>query len=398
MGQGAPILIAGGGIGGLSAALALIRSGHEVRVYEQAAELKEIGAGIQLGPNGTRCLIALGLRDELERWVCPAAGKEVRLFSTGQTWKLFDLGEECIGRYGAPYWLAHRGDLHRVLVEAVEGARPGTVVTNARCVGLEQDSAGVSLHLADGRSVRGDALIGADGVHSVVRQHLFGDMKAEFVGRAAWRGLVPMHLLPERLRRPVGTNWVGPGRNVITYPVHAGEYLNFVGQSIHPEWQVESWTERGSKEECVADFEGWHEDVRLIVSHIEVPYKWAVRGREPLTQWTAGRVTLLGDAAHPTLPALAQGANMAIEDGIVIARCIEASDDVATALVRYETARLPRTTAIVRGSSENAARFNSRVLADADEAAAFVEREWQPDLIAQRYDWIFEYDAVSVPV
>jgi salicylate hydroxylase len=398
MGESALILIVGGGIGGLSAALALIRKGYDVRVYEQAAELKEIGAGIQLGPNGTRCLIALGLRDELERWVCPAAGKEVRLFNTGQTWKLFDLGQECIQRYGAPYWLAHRGDLHRALAEAVEAARPRTIVTAARCVGLEQDADGVDLHLADSTRVRGEILIGADGVHSVIRQHLFGDMKAEFVGRAAWRGLVPMEKLPDRLRRPVGTNWVGPGRNVITYPVHAGQYLNFVGQSIHPEWQVESWTERGSKEECAADFEGWHEDVRRIVSNIEVPYKWAVRGREPLSQWTIGRVTLLGDAAHPTLPALAQGANMAIEDGIVVARCIDAADDPRTALLDYEAARRPRTTAIVLGSAENAARFNSQVLANDEEAAAYIEREWQPDLIAKRYDWIFEYDALTAPL
>jgi salicylate hydroxylase len=263
---------------------------------------------------------------------------------------------------------------------------------------VEQDASGVRLALANGEIAEGDILIGADGVHSVVRQALFGDMKAEFVGRAAWRGLVPMRVLPERMRRPIGTNWIGPGRNVITYPVHGGERLNFVGQAIHPEWQVESWTERGTPAECAADFEGWHEDVQVVVRNIDVPLKWAVRSREPLERWTVDRVTLLGDAAHPTLPALAQGANMAIEDGVIIARSIDASPDATTALTRYETARRPRTTAIVRGSSENAARFNANILANQSEAAAFVDREWQPDLVAKRYDWIFEYDALEVPV
>lgn len=392
------ILIAGAGIGGLTAALALLQRGYRVRLFDQASQLKEIGAGVQIGPNGTRLLIALGLLPVLEKTMCPAAGKEIRLFSTGQRWKLFDLGQECDARYGAPYWLAHRGDIHAALLGAVEDAAPGCITTSARCVGLEQDGNGVTLVLQDGARVRGDALIGADGVHSVVRQTLYGDMTVRFAGRSTWRGLVPMAQLPDHLRLNLGINWVGPGRNAITYPVHGGEYLNFVGSGHHPEWTAESWTELGTRAECVADFAGWDEDVQIVVRQIEQPLKWAFRGREPMTRWTTGRVTLLGDAAHPTLPALAQGACMAIEDGVILARCLDDSADLPTALQRYETARIPRTTAIVRGSAENAARMNAEILADPAQAVGFIEREWGPAAVAARYDWLFEYDATTVPV
>ena len=392
------ILIAGAGIGGLTAALALLRSGHRVRLFDQASQLREIGAGVQIGPNGTRLLIGLGLLPVLAPTMCPAAGKEIRLFSTGQIWKLFDLGAEAEERYGAPYWLAHRGDVHAALLGAVEAASPGCITTSARVLGLDQDETGVTLHLDGGRDVRGDMLLGADGVHSAVRQTLWGDMIAEFAGRSTWRGLVPMANLPPHLRRNLGINWVGPGRNAITYPVHGGEYLNFVGSGHHPEWTAESWTELGTREECIADFDGWDEDVQTVVRQIDQPLKWAFRGRTPMTRWTEGRVTLCGDAAHPTLPALAQGACMALEDGIVLARCLDDSDDIETALQRYQTARIPRTTRIVNGSAENAARMNADTLGDPAKAIEFIEREWGPEAVAARYDWIFEYDARTAPV
>jgi salicylate hydroxylase len=392
------VLIVGGGIGGLTAALALIQRGFRVTVLEQATELRELGAGLQLGPNGTRVVIGLGLDAAMRRIVCPAAGKEIRLWSTGQIWPLFDLGDSAVERYGAPYWTVHRGDFHALLLEAVCAACPDAVRLGAAAVGFEQDSDGVTLHLASGERQRGYVLVGADGVHSCIRQQMFGVGRARFTGLMVWRGLVPMERLPPHQRSLVGANWVGVGRHAVTYALRRGEILNFVAAVSRDDWRVESWTERGTTEECLGDFAGWHEDVQRIIRNIDVPYKWALLGREPLSRLTEGRVALIGDAAHPMLPFLAQGANMAIEDATVLARCLEEFADPTEGLRRYDTARLARTTRAVRGSLDNASRFHNPALADAVGAAAYLDREWQPDKVRQRYDWAFEYDALSVPL
>jgi salicylate hydroxylase len=395
MPEHARIAIVGAGIGGLVAALALIQKGFAVDVYEQAPELRELGAGLQLSANGTRILIALGLGERVENISCVPEGKEVRLFNTGQTWKLFDLGESSVEKYGAPYWMAHRGDLHKILVDAVEQAQPGAIRLGHKLQAFEQSASSVTMRFANGVTATAHAMAGADGVHSAVRQILFGDMPAEFLGVAAWRGLVPMERLPKHLQRLVGCNWVGPGGHIITYPLRGGKLLNFVAALERDNWAVDSWTEAGTQAECAADFEGWHEDIQEIVRHIEIPYKWALLGREPLQQWAVGRVTLLGDACHPTLPMLAQGGNMAIEDGMVLARCLAGDADVAKALKQFETARVGRTSQIVRRSTEAAKRFHNPALADPAGAAAYVDREWTPEKIEARYGWLFEYDAME---
>jgi len=382
--NGHDVLIVGAGIGGLTATLALLRRGLRVSVFEQATELRELGAGLQLGPNGTRVAIALGLEAAMRRIICPAAGKEIRLWSTGQSWPLFDLGESAVERYGAPYWMVHRGDFHALLLEAVRSVCPEAVHLGAAAVGFEQDSGGVTLQLASGGQHRGDVLIGADGVHSYIRQQMFGAGRARFTGLMVWRGLVPMERLPTHQRSLVGANWVGVGRHVVTYPLRRGEILNFVAAVARNDWQVESWTERGTTEECLGDFAGWHEDVQRIIRNIDAPYKWALLGREPLARLAEGCVALLGDAAHPMLPFLAQGANMAIEDAMVLARCLQSFADRAEALRRYDAARLARTTRAMLGSLDNTTRFHNPALADAAGAAA--------------YDWAFEYDALSVPL
>lgn len=392
------ILIAGAGIGGLTAALALARRGFEVDVFEQAPELMEFGAGIQVSPNASRVLTALGQRAAMERVVCEAALKEVRMWNTGQTWKLFDLGKDSIERFGAPYWFVHRGDIHRVLLDAVRQHSTVRVHTGKRAVRFEQDGSKVVLELAGGERFEGAALIGADGVHSTIRQQLVEASKPEFMGIISWRGLLRMEDVPEEYRRPVGTNWVGPGGHVITYPLRRGEILNFVGFGERTDWTVESWTEKGTRTECAADFVDWHPLVHKLIAKLDQPYKWALVGRSPLTRWTRGRVTMLGDACHPTLPFLAQGANMAMEDGLVVARCLEAHDDVATALGRYEALRLERTTKIVNGAVESGRRFHNATLADPQAAVDYVDREWQPDTVRKRYDWLFEYDATTIAV
>ena len=392
------ILIAGAGIGGIVAALALLQRGFPVELYEQASDLREIGAGVQVAPNGSRVLCALGLEPAMAAIASVPVGKQVRLFSTGQAWKLQDLGAQSVTLYGAPYWMVHRGDFHRVLLDALMQRAPAALHTGASCVGVQQDADGATLLLEDGRRVRGDAVIGADGVHSQIRHALFGGAKASFTGIMVWRGVVPMQRLPERLRQTHGTNWVGPHGHVVTYPLRRGELLNMVAAIERDDWRVESWSEPGTLDECHADLRQWHQEVHDIIDRIDVPYKWALLGREPMRHWSAGRVTLLGDACHPTLPFLAQGANMAIEDGMVLARCLDLYPDVGVALQRYEQARLDRTSRIVRGALDNLPRFHNPALADAAGAKAYLDRDFEPTAVKQRYDWLYEYDACSAAI
>jgi salicylate hydroxylase len=392
------VLIAGGGIGGIVAALALLQRGFSVAVYEQAGSLQEIGAGVQISSNGSRVLCALGLQAAMEAIAAVPIGKQVRLFNTGRTWKMYDVGTVSVEKYGAPYWMVHRGDFHAVLLAALRARAPDALHLGTKCVGFEQDQGSVTLLLDDGRRVTGDVLVGADGVHSRVRSALFGEGRASFTGFVAWRGIVPMDRLPERLRAYRGDNWMGPHGHVVTYPLRRGEILNFVAAVERDDWVVESWSERGTKAEIKADLAPWHADVQAIIDLIDVPYKWALLGREPLVQWSVGRVTLLGDSCHPTLPFLAQGANMAIEDGMVLARCLAAEADVAAALCRYDAARIDRTSRIVRGAADNTGRFHNPQLADPTVAEAIMDREFHPNQVKQRYDWLFEYDPLTVPV
>jgi salicylate hydroxylase len=387
------VLIAGAGIGGLTAALALLKRGIDVDVYEQAAELKEVGAGVQLSANGTRVLHLLGVGEALAALSCEAVGKEVRLWSTGETWKLFDLGAESIARYGFPYLTVYRPDLLSVLADAVRREKPDAIHLGTRITGFTQTADRVQLHDA-----AGDALIGADGVHSTVRQALFGADKPTFTGNIAWRGIAPMEKLPSRMARLVGTNWIGPGGHVVHYPLRGGKLMNFVGLRERADWQIESWSTRGTTEEVLADFRDWNEDVQTLIRNLATPYKWAMMVREPMPKWSVGRVTLLGDACHSMLPMLAQGAVMAIEDGYILARCLSEVADVPLALSRYEGARRERTRKVVEGSAANAKRFHNPKLADPVEAKKYVDREWEPGRIAERYEWLFRYDVTQVPV
>jgi len=352
---------------------------------------------VQLAANGTRVLYALGVGEALKGLSCEAQGKEIRLWNTGETWKLFDLGPKSIERFGFPYFTVYRPDLLDVLARAVTAIKPTAIHLDARCAGFDQDDDSVTLSLESGRTVRGEVLVGADGVHSRIRQGLFGADRAEFTGIMVWRGIVPMARLPAHMVRRVGSNWIGPGGHIVHYPLRAGTVMNFVGALERSDWRVESWSTRGTTEELARDYLGWHADMQAFIAAIDEPYKWALMLRPPLERWSVGRVTLLGDAAHSMLPFLAQGAVMAIEDGFVLARCL-AEFPTDEALQRYEAARRARTRRAVEGSAANLYRFHNRALSDPEEARRFVEREWTDSRIAERYDWLFTYDATQAPL
>ncbi len=391
------IIVVGAGIGGLVAALALLQRGFRVTVLEQAEALREVGAGLQLAPNATRVLYKVGVGDACAAVACEPNDKRVRMWNTGKTWPLFDLGKVAREVYGFPYFTLHRADLHDILAAAVRAASPDAIRLGQKVTSIEQDERGVTVTTARGETYTADVAVGADGVHSKVRAALFGPDAPQFSGIMAWRGIMRTSDLPAHLSEPYGCNWVGPGAHIVHYPLRAGTLVNFVGAIEKSGWEVESWSERGEMSECLKDFEGWHPDVATLIRAIEVPYKWALMVREPMDEWSRGRITLLGDACHPTLPFLAQGAGMAIEDGYVLARALEQYEgDPETALQRYEQARVERTGRMVRGAQSNAQRFHNKELGSPEGANAYVQREFAEEKVMERYEWLFRYDVDAV--
>lgn len=355
------VLVAGGGIGGLSAALALAKQGFAVTVAEQASEFAEVGAGIQLSPNALAALFDLGLRDALELVAFVPEGTQMRHWRRGRVIASSQLGAAAIERYGFPYFHIHRADLMTVLVEAAEAQPLITLARDTAVSGFAQSN-GVVTATTNRGEIQADVLIGADGIHSAVRTGLFGDDAPSFTGNVAWRALVPASRLPKGLIAPMATVWWGPGKHFVHYYVRRGELVNCVCVVEKDGWTTESWTEPGDLAELKADFAGWHPDLQTLIDAIDDAslYKWALHDRAPMPRWSKGAVTLLGDACHPTLPFMAQGAAMALEDGAVLARCLLVSKDVSTALMHYEELRRARTAGIQRGSRRNAKVFHLR--------------------------------------
>ncbi len=338
------IAIIGAGLGGLTCALALARMGRAVCVYEQAPVLAEIGAGITLSPNASRVFIYLGLGDGLKRLGVVPPKQWTQAMPTGALLMERERGALMEATYGAPYTHLHRADLHALLTEALLAAQPDAIRLNHKVESVTADGA---IIFADGGTARADVVIGADGVKSVVRDALFETSAPQFTGQIAWRGVVPIETLsPEVQALPPGI-WIGENRLFMRYPMRGGALINYAAFVNAQGWDQEGWMIASTREELLGAFAGAEPHLLEMIRATpgDQLYKWAIHARDPLATWIAGCVTLLGDAAHGMLPFMGQGAATAIEDGMVLARCLDAfaPDD---ALTRYQAARLDRTTMI----------------------------------------------------
>ena len=357
------IIIIGAGIGGLVAALTLGRSGFEVQVFEQASELREVGAGVQISPNASRILHRLGLEEPLRRFGVRPLAVVIRRWDDGRVIARQPLADACERDFGAPYYHFHRAELLDVLSAAVPD---GVLQLDHRCVALTQHRDRVEVEFHNGATADAEVVVGADGIHSTVREAILGPESARFSGHVAYRGLVPAARVAHLGLEVVASSWWGPNHHFVHYFVGAGaRYLNWVA-ATPGEWRIESWTARGDVADALEEFEGWHPQVSAIIESADATNRWALYDRDSLSRWTVGRVTLMGDAAHAMLPYMAQGAVQSIEDAAVLAKCLERGDahDIGAALRRYEQMRMPRTSRCQEGSRRNGVMYH---LVDGDD-------------------------------
>ncbi len=384
------IAVVGGGIGGLAAAAFLRRAGLTATVYEQAPFLAEVGAGLVVAPNAGRLLRRLGVMDRFLRDAVPLEwGWEFRRWQNGKVLSAERLSGVCERLYGERTYVTHRADL----LDAIKAAVPAAWVRlGARCTDIEEHLDGALLRFADGSRAEADVVVGADGVHSMVRGAVAEPAPPAYSGICAFRAVVPGRHAPGFARRRAQTLWIGPGRHLVHYPISGGRAVNVVAFSPAGDYAEESWSATATTAEFLAEFAGWDPRVTDLIQAGGTPGRWALIDRAPLKRWSTARITLLGDAAHPMFPFFAQGAAQAVEDAAVLASCLAADPgDPGRALQRYESTRIERTTRLQEASR---ARSHINHLPDGPEQEARDAALADSDPLV-RSGWIYGYDAES---
>ncbi len=389
--SGVSIAVIGGGIGGLTAALCLQKIGIDVHVYEQARVLREVGAGINVPPNATRVIHALGLGEKLAKLGVLPTGVHQRRWEDGRILLRSSFDTEIERLFGFHQYQSHRADVLNMLIGAMP---PERVHLGHRLVSFSERGDKVEAQFENGLCVTADALIGADGIHSTVQRLLFGATPPHFTGCAAYRGLVPAEKVAHLNLQVVHQITMGPGRHFVNYFVAGKRLVNFVGIVEQASWTKESWTESGDIAQARAAFAGWHKQVRGLLDAVEETFVWGLFDRAPLQRWSVGRVTLLGDACHPMLPFMAQGAAQAMEDGMTLMACLRHISDIPQALARYQELRLPRTSFVQSLAAINKTRFHlpdgpEQVARDAKMAAGGTD--WSINTIG----WLYGHDAAA---
>ncbi len=395
--EGLRAAVIGGGVGGLAAALALAQRRAEVVVYEQAPALGEVGAGLQLGPNAVAVLEALGLRDAVEAKASLPEAIELREHARGGLLARLPLGAAAAARWGRPYWHVHRADL----VEALAGGLVEAGVTlraGARAVAIDDEGASVRIGFADGSEARADIAVAADGMRSATRSALFGGAAPAYAGVAAWRALVSAGRLPAGLLPRAACVFLGPGRHVVAYPVRRGALWNLVAVEERPEPAAEDWDVRDDPARMRRGFAGWCGAVSTLLAAADRPFLWGLYAHPPLPAWTKGRIALLGDACHPMLPFLAQGAAMALEDAWVLGAALAgAHGDAPAGLRAYEDLRRDRATRVQAASAANRRIWHIATpgLREGLHLGLRLASAAAPGRLIGRYDWLYGANVVG---
>jgi salicylate hydroxylase len=390
------VAIIGGGIGGVALARSLDLLGIDYHIYERSATFGEVGAGVQVTPNAVKVLKALELAPDL------AAAGFLPEAMVGWNWQTADelfrtpLREVCPRVFGAEFYHVHRADLHAMLAKDIA---PERVTFGAECTGLRQQAGRTVICFKDGSECVADLVVGADGVRSPIRAALWGQEPASYTGHMCWRALVPVENFPLPFVTPTSSFWMGPKGHVVTYYVKGGDMVNIVAVNENHDWVEESWTIKSSRQELLDGFTGWHDNlVQLFeLTNADQIYKWGLFDRDPMQRWSSGNVTLLGDAAHPMLPFLSQGAAMAIEDAYVLAQALShfGLAQLESALDAYEMERRPRTTRVQLEARERGRTYHlsSPEESRARDLAFRREQAENPNAVGIKAEWVYQYDA-----
>jgi salicylate hydroxylase len=391
------VVIAGGGIGGLCAGIALAKVGFDVDLIERAPALTDVGAGIQLSPNATKGLAGLGVLEAVAQVASAPQTLEMRIGRTGEKVFSIPIAQEARKRYGAPYLHVHRADLSEILSRAAKFAGV-TVRLGARVSAYVRDVDGLRVGLDTGAIIPCDLLVGADGVRSTVRRQMLGEQEPRYTGAVAWRMTVPADVAPDLPHAAIV--WAGPGRHAVTYRIRRNELINFVGVVETDKWPGESWDQPGDPTELADDFGGWAPPIPDILASASNCFVWALFDRDPLPRWSEDRVVLLGDACHPMPPFQAQGAAMAIEDAIVLAKCLQVHGVSQASLTLYERIRKPRTTRVLASARANMGVFHrsNAITQAATYGPMKLADKLFPAFVRSRQDWIYGYDVRHVEV